>query len=424
MEKIKIQLKTASPLSIGTGEQETVKEEKANGEKISVLLDKIALDFKGKPYIPATAIKGAFRNTATQIYEEGEEEGLKNLFGFQGETNDKDHAEGAGGKLIFENAYIVESDRKDIVGKFKQTSINRVTGAAKSHHLFASQYIKEGVEFIFDIVLDGTLDEDENELFSKLINYIKTNKITLGSQTTNGWGQCSFEVYENKITSNDDSIEVSSNELAIKIKLNFQTPFLVAGEYKSENDIKYLAPLKDSEGKAYLPASSFRGAFRSQMEKIFNTIKTDDTENIPDSIFGNTNAKSLIRFTDFNQTKEATDTKQEQDFVAIDRFTGGAKEGAKFKIESSQSPTLSGKIFVNIDKLTENKNIKKYLAFTLRDLIEGDISFGYASSKGYGFCTAEVDISNDKNKLEDLRKFLTKAQEKTHQCDKTKVNQA
>ncbi len=74
--------------------------------------------------------------------------------------------------------------------------------------------------------------------------------------------------------------------------------------------------------------------------------------------------------------------------MAIDRFTGGAAPGLKFDADYADRPRLTGKIRVDLDRI--EPWALGLLALTFRDLIEGDITFGFGASKGYGICQATI----------------------------------
>jgi CRISPR/Cas system CSM-associated protein Csm3 (group 7 of RAMP superfamily) len=76
-----------------------------------------------------------------------------------------------------------------------------------------------------------------------------------------------------------------------------------------------------------------------------------------------------------------------QDFVAIDRFTGGGKDGAKFQFRAFHQPILSGRLTLDTDRLAKIGHAKDsigLLKLALRDLEEGDLRFGMGAAKGYG----------------------------------------
>lgn len=70
------------------------------------------------------------------------------------------------------------------------------------------------------------------------------------------------------------------------------------------------------------------------------------------------------------------------DFVAIDRFTGGGRDSAKFDAVVLWKPQFSVRLFLENPEPWE----LGWLALTLRDLHHGFVSVGYGRSKGFGQC--------------------------------------
>ncbi|MEK9149869.1 MAG: RAMP superfamily CRISPR-associated protein, partial [Candidatus Desantisbacteria bacterium] len=102
------------------------------------------------------------------------------------------------------------------------------------------------------------------------------------------------------------------------------------------------------------------------------------------NIFGNGYLSSKIFFTDVHGE---TTTEQIIENVGIDRFTGGAADGAKFNTEVATSVNLRGKIILkNIDEWQAG-----LIAFVIRDWIMGDIRIGFGKMKGYGRCKVNLD---------------------------------
>ena len=232
-----------------------------------------------------------------------------------------------------------------------------------------------------------------------------------------------------------------------EITINFNSHFLIndppgpkemAEKKKApeESDIPDMKPLYDEMGRPCLSPSSVRGALRSQAERIVRTM-TQDTKSAchPDKnpckadkagdyeklcpvcrIFGAPGWKSPLKITRFECIEAGEEMTQE--FLAIDRFTGGGKSGAKFNVKAYYRPKFRGSIELDLDRMA--KASKKdpssalgLLGLLLRDLKEGDITFGLGSSKGYGTCKAEIDRWKDevfrkdiKNGIEKLRKVL------------------
>lgn len=239
------------------------------------------------------------------------------------------------------------------------------------------------------------------------------------------------------------------------ITLNFNGPFLVnnpptEAEKKSTNDQGSkppdARPRTNEMGEVILPAKSFRGVLRSQGEKILRTMLELDEKHwnleainryaerhiacrpeIPArackplkdnedqgeqlclacQVFGAPGWRSPLSITDFT-LKEGNYERQTQEFVAIDRFTGGGKDSAKYNAFAIISPVLKGELKV------DNKRLPDWgpglLALVLRDLKEGELNFGWgAAGKGYGRCkTAEIDGWDE----EDFRKETIAAWQK------------
>lgn len=76
-----------------------------------------------------------------------------------------------------------------------------------------------------------------------------------------------------------------------------------------------------------------------------------------------------------------------RDFLAIDRFTGGGKEGAKFDAITLLNPKFSVQLFIKNPEMWE----LGWLILVLRDLKEGLITIGYGKSKNFGACTIEKE---------------------------------
>ncbi|SER16298.1 CRISPR-associated protein [Nitrosomonas sp. Nm51] len=110
----------------------------------------------------------------------------------------------------------------------------------------------------------------------------------------------------------------------------------------------------------------------------------------------------------------ATLTRHEM--VAIDRFTGGGKEGAKFNVDYIECPTLTGAIYLDLHRLKQAqlKNDEDALkpalgliSLLLRDLAEGDIAFGFGANKGYGQCREHAVLDNWEERLKKIGAGLT-----------------
>lgn len=220
--------------------------------------------------------------------------------------------------------------------------------------------------------------------------------------------------------------------LALDITLRFKGPFLVndpPGEKEKlkEKDERLkppdARPRTNETGDVVLPERSFRGSLRAQAERILRTMVSDDVFHdrgklhrivcrpevtelacgpihnekeldklcLPCRLFGAPGWRSPLEIRPFElQPSPSGYEQQVQEFIAIDRFTGGGLSGAKFNALAIYSPVFKGQIILDRSRMP-CAWARGLLALTLRDLIEGDITFGYGAAKGYGACTAEVN---------------------------------
>ena len=106
---------------------------------------------------------------------------------------------------------------------------------------------------------------------------------------------------------------------------------------------------------------------------------------------------------DFTAVEEGKDAMLRQEFVAIDRFTGGVADKLKFNAEGAYRPMLRGTLSLNLARVSRSHQPQQdnaymhtdpwtigLMALVIRDLIEGDIPLGFGASKGYGASTARI----------------------------------
>jgi CRISPR/Cas system CSM-associated protein Csm3 (group 7 of RAMP superfamily) len=156
-----------------------------------------------------------------------------------------------------------------------------------------------------------------------------------------------------------------------------------------------------------LPATAFRGPVRAQLERILRTIhpklpvaphgELDPVTGLSPAfvqhLFGFDKRESGLWCSEFvGPPKEKDDVRPVQrEMVAIDRFTGGASEHAKFDALCLDRPQLEG--VLALDLPADQEDARRTLGaaiLLLRDLIEGDVAFGWGDMKGFGQCRARI----------------------------------
>lgn len=208
------------------------------------------------------------------------------------------------------------------------------------------------------------------------------------------------------------------NVCSINYKLLFTEPFIIKSGDPSmpgseELDARFITTTcwhDDSwVEKPYLIGSSLKGVYRSRCEKIVRTLggfACDPQENKGDlescgkklkddddvykksclvcKLFGSSSMKSRIRISSAFSNCEIPMKKM--DYVAIDRFTGGAAEGKKFNSQVALNGEFNGKIVLNNFEIWQ----LGLLAYLFKDLYLEDVRVGYGKYKGYGKCKALV----------------------------------
>ncbi len=229
------------------------------------------------------------------------------------------------------------------------------------------------------------------------------------------------------------------------IHLHFDGPFLVnnpltAAQVKREKKLPQeqrtpdAKPRTDVMGRVILPAKSLRGVLRGHGERILRTLLDLDQDawrntglmgkieeliacrpEIHDhackplrdgekpegdgeqeaklclacQLFGAPGWRSPVAIDDFTLVEDEYEI-QTQEMLAVDRFTGGGKDSAKYNARAIISPVFRGRI--RLDQGRSQQWSLGLLSLVLRDLMDGELRFGWgAAGKGYGHCkTAQI----------------------------------
>ena len=202
--------------------------------------------------------------------------------------------------------------------------------------------------------------------------------------------------------------------------------------------------IQNESGIPFVPAKSLRGVLRSRAEMILRTLGLDcaahpgdvtpvttkgkrteavlalirngsATDNIKPAdlaarLFGFGGWQSPLDVPRLN-LPEATPRPEDhhQEFVAIDRFTGGAADGAKFNADLAGATTLVGTLTLDLPRLRlvdQECASLGLLALVLRDLAEGDIPIGSGSAKGQGLCMGEAKVMENGSPYPTLREWF------------------
>lgn len=398
-EKIyyKIKFKLAEPLSVGSGLN--------NQTDSDVIVDKI-----GKPYIPGSSIAGV----CSSLFDE---KTRKKYFGFvEISTSASMSSSSRKSDICFYDALLCENTRFEISNRnFVALDECKVSIEGSK---FDREVVEPGAAFVTYIEVNVTDDnEDIKNVAEKIISAWDRNTLHFGAKTMRGLGaicktSISIKVFNftDKVSVNEyikfdmfdgktqwDSLKIESeSDDNVEISLSLQLKLMGAisvREYTTEvseteapmPDYKSLT-VSDEENAVkenpVVPGASWAGAFLHRLRELEPDI---DWGNLFGMVTSGEKKKSRIRF---SETVIRDTTPMVMTRTAVDRFSGGAVDGALYT-----ERTYYGNSDENKSDAALNICIKDYeltegeisaLAATIADLNEGILSVGGLTSVGRG----------------------------------------
>ncbi len=322
-------------------------------------------------------------------------------------------------------------------------------GTSIQNGKFDNQVVYKGTRFKFEIELIG--DESESNDWIKLLSSLSDTTFRIGGGTRKGYGEIKvvsakhaifdlsvpkeLDAYLNKSAKLADELsnakEIKSelkpnNEKWIKYELKL-TPedFYSFGSGFGDNDVDMTPVYEDiiewnnevaqfAKKKILIPASSIKGAISHRVAFHYNkktgvTADGKTQEQIKECIGeNNTAVKALFGFAkDSNSDEEEkkkgkrgnliisdlfVDNKKSEkilNHVAIDRFTGGAMDGALFDEKViTQKDELSLNFLVNKTAFETDK-VKEAFEASLDDIKNGMLPLGGSTMRGHGSFTGK-----------------------------------
>lgn len=312
--------------------------------------------------------------------------------------------------------------------------IDRDTRAAREKLLHNVEYVPAGVSFAVEILVESA---DENDI-KLLLGLLKA--LRLGGGASSGWGKLewgegSFHVLGEKQLKDsfaawlaDPSTMACGNRLVqecgisakvtppepsnppdlveFEFTLRFSGPLLIRRTSTKPKGVKNAedydaTPVLDENGLPIIPSKSMRGVMRFRAEMIMRTLdhsiprpwelkpKPYKDLDAVSKVFGAPGWRSPLGATAWKCVDSGTIGEHRQEFVAIDRFTGGAANQKKFKAMAVLNAAFEGKITLDrrrLKKCGADTYAFGLLALVLRDIAEQDVVFGSKGSIGYGIC--------------------------------------
>lgn len=429
-------IEAATPLAVGSGTRD-------------ITTDALVIkDVNDLPYIPGTALSGLFRQNFDETI-------ANQLFGYQGKLDSK---EGNGSVTIFSDAKLVGIDgavidglitidwQNDFYQRFKELPIRQHVrinskGVTEEGGKFDQQIVYKGTRFCFEIEM-LSVDGDKVH-FIKMLNNLNSRTFRIGGGTRCGFGEievvsCIFKTFDlhknedlnsylqktSSLTNRFDGELLISNHIDehwmnYKLTLQPQDFFLFSSGFgDDEADITFVheAQIKWKEDKpqfedncVLIPASSIKGALSHRVAYHWNKLKgrfADKPDTNP--LTGNKNPAVQALFGFEGEDKQTIgnvlfsdiiESKPIQEklinHVMIDRFTGGAVDGALFSekttyIEPSENH-LHFDLWVTKTSIAD-ESVKTAFENALSDICNGFLPLGGGVNRGNGIFNGKWEV--------------------------------
>ena len=431
----------------------------------------VAVDGSGRFYIPGTSLAGPMRAWLEKNVESTKL--VKELFGFIEQTGDG----GQASLLFVEDSFIEDSPARGAIRERRHgIALREDTGTVADGFFYTRGLLPRGTRFPLEMELDidkSTELETEHPAgaLALLLKALCEGKVRFGACKTRGMGALRLEdlrVDYYDFVRDPDALERwlalgGSSEDQLKALERFGTPkrkkrrlfeilihwralspvMVKAGRDGVETDMLPLMSGVGGTGKIapVIPGSSVKGALRAQAHRILHTLfdpKGEKTSeelgylDLLDALFGSTERAGRLSVNDIYYRPEvpvspkawleegvnALDAVTERhQHVAIDRFTGGASEGALYSVrpvKRDEGEEESGwepiRLVLDLSDFPgeEGRTVLALLKLLIRDLRDGYVSIGFGSRRGMGEIAVErVEWSANFPSKEDLQTTWT-----------------
>ncbi|ALA68993.1 hypothetical protein GT50_01505 [Geobacillus stearothermophilus 10] len=394
---------------------------------------------EGKAFIPGTTLAGVFRNylVSTGLSPEV----IATMFGQSVEESGQTTLS----RLFVSDAYIVDNNRNCLEVR-DGVRIDNKTKTAIDRGKFDYEVVKKGTKFLLKLELilrecDDT-EKLQTVLFS-LLDAMQKEKMAIGAKKQRGFGngklrdvevlRLDFTEKEKKheyvgqwihfdwktFVGNIRVDELNRNvDLGMKVKktIKIKVPLqnvssLMIRNYR--NSTGFAGKSVDyaqlcSDGTPIVPGTSWAGAFRHRMQQMMEqlyessgqTAFSDLAREKINDLFGYVDEQkkqskmSRIRF---HEAVVSKGNLIKNTRVKIDRFTGGAADGALF----DELPVYGGETQLVIEIQEAKDEDVGLLLLALKDLLKGYLAIGGETSIGRGiFSGSAIFLETDQGEVQ------------------------
>jgi len=439
-----------------------------SGDK-DVLTDAlVATDVNGLPYIPGTTIAGVVRHMIEEVKPEGFN--INQIFGFQ-DKKDGQGSEiifteanilNSKGEVI--DGMNLNAKEDSLLSHYDELPIRQHVrindkGVTDKAGKFDEQVCFAGTRFCFELEMVAKCETVDN--FDKILEQVQSQTFRIGGGTRSGFGkikvvdlqtktldltkQDQLKAYLDKSSALDSDFwskeyqkpEGKSNyDGWVKYELHLKPEdFFLFGSGFGDDEAD-MTPVKAKkvdwstgvgvmqEDLVLIPATSVKGALAHRVAFHYNRLnerfagckgdkepKVGNENEAVQALFGyeNQEAKKQVRgnllFSDVIEDKLLED--KILNHVAIDRFTGGAIDGALFQekttyiTDDNKSFTLT--ILAN-EKGLKGEKVQESLETAMIDICKGLLPLGGGVNRGNGTFTGTLSVDDVEIYPEDKRK--------------------
>jgi CRISPR/Cas system CSM-associated protein Csm3 (group 7 of RAMP superfamily) len=443
-----------------------------DGELVDIDL---ARDGQGRFYIPGSSIAGPMKSwielnlvaSAGGTSLSGEEIANR-LFGYVKNNSN----EGRASLLVVNDAAITD------ISKARERrhgiAIEASSGTAREHFFYTRALLPKGAEFYFSMELDVDKGDKGTVLgaLKHLLEALTNGEIRFGSNKTRGFGTMklvdmkvyyydfskpdAFDKWLDRKPSDDAGIESlggyhgierqsADQKYSVEISWAPKSKIMVkSGRDGIETDMLPLMSGTDKGLVPVIPGSSIKGVLRSQACRIMRTIfgqapnAKETYLDIVNDMFGDGNNSGRVfiddvyllpdtgvSYDDWISENDLDRITAHEDHVAIDRFTGGASEGALYSARPVPKTVTTNctrtelrwapiKIAIDfssrLNKPDETSRLAELslLELLICDMCEGFVPIGFGTNRGLGDIEIN-DVKRDADYMQDAEKDKIKA---------------
>lgn len=414
-EYYRIKFTLTSPLSIGSRDNNRTDRD-------------LILNSQNKPYIPGAAIAGVIRHALSELYACPPQKIEAALGNVKKATETNTAVEQLESRIIFYDAEL-ESDVAAYMSVRDSVALDDFKTAKKGAK-FDMEILEAGARFC--TYIEHNVYKEDPDLCPQILAAFMDGMVAFGGKSMRGYGTIGdvqigkrtfdltnasnleswlqFDLFNETKWDEFDGAERLAQNKSIRLELKQKgaisirryTTAVSRNNTDTQPDFEQLTVHEYEDQKAeskdrnsiripVIPGTSWAGAFRHRMKEFGVEVSSEQ------SMFGHVSGgsegvkkRSLISFSEsrLRNAKEKVLSRN-----AIDRFSGGTKDGALF----TEKTYYGGNTDLVISWRGERKmheNEKKALAATIADLHYGLLAVGGATSIGRGLFT--IERINDK----------------------------